>query len=493
LKDKVVYSLDMGALIAGAKYKGEFEERLKSVVKEVTSAEGDIVLFIDEIHTLVGAGGGDGAMDAANILKPALARGELRAIGATTLDEYQKYFEKDKALERRFQKVIVDEPDTESAISILRGIKEKYETHHKVRIKDDAIIAAVELSQRYITSRFLPDKAIDLMDEAASKLRMEINSKPEELDVLDRKIMQLEIEIEAIKRENDESKLKILGIDLANMKEDRNEIYAKWKSEKDVVDNIQSIKTDIENLKFEAERAERDGDYGKVAEIRYGKIKEAQEILDVFQKELQENQSGNSLIKEEVTREDIAEVVAKWTGIPVMKMLQGEREKLLKLEDELHHRVVGQEEAIQAISDAVRRSRAGLQDMKKPVGTFLFLGTTGVGKTELAKALAEYLFDDENAMTRIDMSEYQERHSVSRLVGAPPGYVGYDEGGQLTEAVRRKPYSVILLDEIEKAHPDTFNILLQVLDEGRLTDNKGRLADFKNTIIIMTSNMGSQI
>ena len=493
LKDKVVYSLDMGALIAGAKYKGEFEERLKSVVKEVTSAEGDIVLFIDEIHTLVGAGGGDGAMDAANILKPALARGELRAIGATTLDEYQKYFEKDKALERRFQKVIVDEPDTESAISILRGIKEKYETHHKVRIKDDAIIAAVELSQRYITSRFLPDKAIDLMDEAASKLRMEINSKPEELDVLDRKIMQLEIEIEAIKRENDESKLKILGIDLANMKEDRNEIYAKWKSEKDVVDNIQSIKTDIENLKFEAERAERDGDYGKVAEIRYGKIKEAQEKLDVFQKQLQENQSGNSLIKEEVTREDIAEVVAKWTGIPVMKMLQGEREKLLKLEDELHHRVVGQEEAIQAISDAVRRSRAGLQDMKKPVGTFLFLGTTGVGKTELAKALAEYLFDDENAMTRIDMSEYQERHSVSRLVGAPPGYVGYDEGGQLTETVRRKPYSVILLDEIEKAHPDTFNILLQVLDEGRLTDNKGRLADFKNTIIIMTSNMGSQI
>ena len=493
LKDKVVYSLDMGALIAGAKYKGEFEERLKSVVKEVTSAEGDIVLFIDEIHTLVGAGGGEGAMDAANILKPALARGELRAIGATTLDEYQKYFEKDKALERRFQKVIVDEPDTESAISILRGIKEKYETHHKVRIKDDAIIAAVELSQRYITSRFLPDKAIDLMDEAASKLRMEINSKPEELDVLDRKIMQLEIEIEAIKRENDESKLKILGIDLANMKEDRNEIYAKWKSEKDVVDNIQNIKTDIENLKFDAERAERDGDYGKVAEIRYGKIKEAQEKLDAFQKQLQENQKGNSLIKEEVTREDIAEVVAKWTGIPVMKMLQGEREKLLKLEDELHHRVVGQEEAIQAISDAVRRSRAGLQDMKKPVGTFLFLGTTGVGKTELAKALAEYLFDDENAMTRIDMSEYQERHSVSRLVGAPPGYVGYDEGGQLTEAVRRKPYSVILLDEIEKAHPDTFNILLQVLDEGRLTDNKGRLADFKNTIIIMTSNMGSQI
>ena len=493
LKDKIVYSLDMGALIAGAKYKGEFEERLKSVVKEVTSAEGDIVLFIDEIHTLVGAGGGEGAMDAANILKPALARGELRAIGATTLDEYQKYFEKDKALERRFQKVMVDEPDTESAISILRGIKEKYETHHKVRIKDDAIIAAVELSQRYITNRFLPDKAIDLMDEAASKLRMEINSKPEELDVLDRKIMQLEIEIEAIKRENDEVKLKSLGLDLANLKEERNEIFTKWKSEKDVVDNIQTVKQEIEDFKLEAERAERDGDYGKVAEIRYGKIKEAQERLETLQTQLAENQAGSSLIKEEVTREDIAEVVAKWTGVPVTKMLQGEREKLLRLEDELHHRVVGQEEAIEAISDAVRRSRAGLQDMKKPIGTFLFLGTTGVGKTELAKALAEYLFDDENAMTRIDMSEYQERHSVSRLVGAPPGYVGYDEGGQLTEAVRRKPYSVILLDEIEKAHPDTFNILLQVLDEGRLTDNKGRLADFKNTIIIMTSNMGSHI
>ena len=493
LKNKIVFSLDMGALIAGAKYKGEFEERLKSVVKEVTAAEGDIVLFIDEIHTLVGAGGGEGAMDAANILKPALARGELRAIGATTLDEYQKYFEKDKALERRFQKVLVDEPDTESAISILRGIKEKYETHHKVQIKDEAIIAAVELSQRYITNRFLPDKAIDLMDEAASKLRMEINSKPEELDVLDRKIMQLEIEIEAIKREKEESKLKILHMDLANLKEERNEIYTKWKSEKDVVDGIQAVKLEIEDFKYEAERAERDGDYGKVAEIRYGKIKEAQERLDVLQKQLQEYQSGNSLIKEEVTREDIAEVVAKWTGIPVMKMLQTEREKLLHLEEELHRRVVGQEEAIEAVSDAVRRSRAGLQDMKKPVGTFLFLGTTGVGKTELAKALAEYLFDDENAMTRIDMSEYQERHSVSRLVGAPPGYVGYDEGGQLTEAVRRKPYSVILLDEIEKAHPDTFNILLQVLDEGRLTDNKGRLADFKNTIIIMTSNMGSQI
>jgi ATP-dependent Clp protease ATP-binding subunit ClpB len=463
------------------------------VVKEVTSAEGDIVLFIDEIHTLVGAGGGEGAMDAANILKPALARGELRAIGATTLDEYQKYFEKDKALERRFQKILVDEPDTESAISILRGIKEKYETHHKVRIKDDAIIAAVELSQRYITNRFLPDKAIDLMDEAASKLRMEINSKPEELDVLDRKIMQLEIEMEAIKREKDENKLKILGMDLANLKEDRNEIFTKWKSEKEVVDNIQNVKQEIEDFKMDAERAERDGDYGKVAEIRYGKIKDAQERLDVLQKQLIENQSGTSLIKEEVTREDIAEVVAKWTGIPVMKMLQGEREKLLKLEEELHQRVVGQEEAIEAVSDAVRRSRAGLQDMKKPIGTFLFLGTTGVGKTELAKALAEYLFDDENAMTRIDMSEYQERHSVSRLVGAPPGYVGYDEGGQLTEAVRRKPYSVILLDEIEKAHPDTFNILLQVLDEGRLTDNKGRVADFKNTIIIMTSNMGSAI
>jgi ATP-dependent Clp protease ATP-binding subunit ClpB len=493
LKDKIVFSLDMGALIAGAKYKGEFEERLKSVVKEVTAAEGDIVLFIDEIHTLVGAGGGEGAMDAANILKPALARGELRAIGATTLDEYQKYFEKDKALERRFQKVLVDEPDTESAISILRGIKEKYETHHKVQIKDEAIIAAVELSQRYITNRFLPDKAIDLMDEAASKLRMEINSKPEELDVLDRKIMQLEIEIEAIKREKEENKLKILHMDLANLKEERNEIYTKWKSEKDIVDGIQAVKQEIEDFKYEAERAERDGDYGKVAEIRYGKIKEAQERLDVLLKQLQEYQSGNSLIKEEVTREDIAEVVAKWTGIPVMKMLQTEREKLLHLEEELHRRVVGQEEAIEAVSDAVRRSRAGLQDMKKPVGTFLFLGTTGVGKTELAKALAEYLFDDENAMTRIDMSEYQERHSVSRLVGAPPGYVGYDEGGQLTEAVRRKPYSVILLDEIEKAHPDTFNILLQVLDEGRLTDNKGRLADFKNTIIIMTSNMGSHI
>lgn len=493
LKDKIVYSLDMGALIAGAKYKGEFEERLKSVVKEVTSGSGEIVLFIDEIHTLVGAGGGEGAMDAANILKPALARGELRAIGATTLDEYQKYFEKDKALERRFQKVMVEEPDTESAISILRGIKGNYETHHKVRIKDDAIIAAVELSQRYITNRFLPDKAIDLMDEAASKLRMEINSKPEELDVLDRKIMQLEIEIEAIKREQDEVKLKVLHIELSELKEQRNEIFAKWKSEKDVVENIQSTKQQIEDFKAEAERAEREGDYGKVAEIRYGKIKEAQEKLEVFQQELITNQQGTSLIKEEVTHDDIAEVVAKWTGIPVTKMLQSEREKLLNLEAELHKRVVGQEEAIEAISDAVRRSRAGLQDVKKPIGSFLFLGTTGVGKTELAKALAAYLFDDENAMTRIDMSEYQERHSVSRLVGAPPGYVGYDEGGQLTEAVRRRPYSVVLLDEIEKAHPDTFNILLQVLDEGRLTDNKGRIADFKNTIIIMTSNMGSAI
>ncbi|GLB52439.1 chaperone protein ClpB [Neptunitalea chrysea] len=492
LKNKIIYSLDMGALIAGAKYKGEFEERLKAVVKEVTSAEGDIVLFIDEIHTLVGAGGGQGAMDAANILKPALARGELRAIGATTLDEYQKYFEKDKALERRFQKVTVDEPDTESAISILRGIKEKYETHHKVRIKDEAIIAAVELSQRYITNRFLPDKAIDLMDEAASKLRMEINSKPEELDVLDRKIMQLEIEIEAIKRENDELKLKSLNADLANLKEDRNTIYAKWQSEKDVVDRVQSAKEAIENYKLEAEKAERDGDYGKVAELRYGKIKEAQEELNTLQQELEEN-NDNSLIKEEVTNDDIAEVVAKWTGIPITKMLQSEREKLLRLEDELHKRVVGQEEAIQAVSDAIRRSRAGLQDANRPIGSFLFLGTTGVGKTELAKALAEYLFDDDSAMTRIDMSEYQEHHSVSRLVGAPPGYVGYDEGGQLTEAVRRKPYSVVLLDEIEKAHPDTFNILLQVLDEGRLTDNKGRIADFKNTIIIMTSNMGSHI
>ncbi|WP_405397284.1 ATP-dependent chaperone ClpB [Maribacter sp. Asnod2-G09] len=493
LKDKVIYSLDMGALIAGAKYKGEFEERLKAVIKEVVSADGNIILFIDEIHTLVGAGGGQGAMDAANILKPALARGELRSIGATTLDEYQKYFEKDKALERRFQKVVVDQPDTESAISILRGIKEKYEAHHKVRIKDEAVIAAVELSQRYITNRFLPDKAIDLMDEAASKLRMEINSKPEELDVLDRKIMQIEIEIEAIKREDDKQKLKVLNLDLANIKEERNEIFAQWESEKSVVDNIQQTKLDIENFKAEAERAERNGDYGKVAEIRYGKIKEAQESLTKLQDDLAEQQHAGTLIKEEVTSDDIAEVVAKWTGIPVTKMLQSEREKLLKLEEVLHKRVVGQEEAIEAVSDAIRRSRAGLQDSKKPIGSFLFLGTTGVGKTELAKTLASYLFDDENAMTRIDMSEYQERHSVSRLVGAPPGYVGYDEGGQLTEAVRRRPYSVVLLDEIEKAHPDTFNILLQVLDEGRLTDNKGRVADFKNTIIIMTSNIGSDI
>jgi len=492
LKDKQIYSLDMGALIAGAKFKGEFEERLKAVVKEVQSSNGEIVLFIDEIHTLVGAGGGQGAMDAANILKPALARGELRAVGATTLDEYQKYFEKDKALERRFQRVYVDEPDTESAISILRGIKEKYENHHKVQIKDDAIIAAVELSQRYISNRFLPDKAIDLMDESAAKLRMEINSKPEELDALDRKIMQLEIEIEAIKREKDEKKLASLKKELANYKEERNEINAKWVSEKELVDNVQASKIEIENLKLEAEQAERNGDYGKVAEIRYGKIKTAQKTLEKLQKELAENQES-ALIKEEVTRDDIAEVVAKWTGIPVSKMLQSERVKLLHLEEELHKRVIGQDEGIQAVADAVRRSRAGLQDEKKPIGSFLFLGTTGVGKTELAKALAEYLFDDENSMTRIDMSEYQERHAVSRLVGAPPGYVGYDEGGQLTEAVRRKPYSVILLDEIEKAHPDTFNILLQVLDEGRLTDNKGRVADFRNTIIIMTSNMGAHI
>ncbi len=492
LQNKVIYSLDMGSLIAGAKYKGEFEERLKSVVKEVISAEGDIVLFIDEIHTLIGAGGGQGAMDAANILKPALARGELRAIGATTLDEYQKYFEKDKALERRFQKVMVDEPDTESAISILRGIKDKYETHHKVQIKDSAIIAAVELSQRYITDRFLPDKAIDLIDEAAAKLRMEINSKPEELDVLDRKIMQLEIELEAIKRENDKKKLANLKEELANLKEKRNEINAKWISEKELVDNIQGAKQNIENFKLEAERAEREGNYGLVAEIRYGKIQIEEEKLELLQKELEKNQE-TALIKEEVTSEDIAEVVAKWTGIPVQKMLQSDRVKLLQLEDELHKRVVGQEEAIEAVSDAVRRSRAGLQDSKKPIGSFLFLGSTGVGKTELAKALADYLFDDESAMTRIDMSEYQERHAVSRLIGAPPGYIGYDEGGQLTEAVRRKPYSVILLDEIEKAHPDTFNILLQVLDEGRLTDNKGRVADFRNSIIIMTSNMGAHI
>ena len=492
LKEKKIYSLDMGALIAGAKFKGEFEERLKAVIKEVTTSNGDIVLFIDEIHTLIGAGAGQGALDAANILKPALARGELRAIGATTLDEYQKYFEKDKALERRFQKVMVDEPDTENAISILRGIKEKYETHHKVRIKDEAIIGAVKLSQRYITNRFLPDKAIDLMDEAASKLRMEINSKPEELDVLDRKIMQLEIEIEAIKRENDKDKLKSLNSDIAEFKDKRNEINAKWQSEKSVVDSIQNLKTELESFRLEAEQAERNGDYGKVAELRYGKIKEVQLKLEE-QQSIFTNQKGTPLIKEEVDYEDIAEVVAKWTGIPITKMIQSDREKLLHLEVELHKRVVGQEEAIQAVSDAVRRSKAGLQNPNKPIGSFLFLGTTGVGKTELAKALAEYLFDDENAMTRIDMSEYQERHSVSRLVGAPPGYVGYDEGGQLTEAVRRRPFSVVLLDEIEKAHPDTFNTLLQVLDEGRLTDNKGRVANFKNTIIIMTSNMGSHL
>ena len=491
LKDKTIYSLDMGALIAGAKYKGEFEERLKSVVKEVTSSDGNIILFIDEIHTLVGAGGGEGAMDAANILKPALARGELRAIGATTLDEYQKYFEKDKALERRFQKVMVEEPDTESAISILRGIKEKYEAHHKVRIKDEAIIAAVELSERYIPNRYLPDKAIDLMDEAAAKLRMEINSKPEELDALDRKIMQLEIEIEAIKRENDEEKLRMLNAEVGNLREERNALFTKWQGEKTLVDEIQAAKNNIENYKIEAERAEREGNYGKVAELRYGKITQEEEKLEALQKEIDKHEM--TMIKEEVTREDIAEVIAKWTGVPVTKMMQGEREKLLHLEEELHKRVVGQEEAIAAVSDAIRRSRAGLQDPKKPIGSFLFLGTTGVGKTELAKALAEYLFDDENAMTRIDMSEYQEKHAVSRLVGAPPGYVGYDEGGQLTEAVRRRPYSVVLLDEIEKAHPDTFNILLQVLDEGRLTDNKGRTADFKNTIIIMTSNMGSHL
>ena len=473
LKDKTIYSLDMGALIAGAKYKGEFEERLKSVVKEVTSSDGNIILFIDEIHTLVGA------------------RGELRAIGATTLDEYQKYFEKDKALERRFQKVMVEEPDTESAISILRGIKEKYEAHHKVRIKDEAIIAAVELSERYIPNRYLPDKAIDLMDEAAAKLRMEINSKPEELDVLDRKIMQLEIEIEAIKRENDEEKLRMLNAEVGNLREERNALFTKWQGEKTLVDEIQAAKNNIENYKIEAERAEREGNYGKVAELRYGKITQEEEKLEALQNEIDKHEM--TMIKEEVTREDIAEVIAKWTGVPVTKMMQGEREKLLHLEEELHKRVVGQEEAIAAVSDAIRRSRAGLQDPKKPIGSFLFLGTTGVGKTELAKALAEYLFDDENAMTRIDMSEYQEKHAVSRLVGAPPGYVGYDEGGQLTEAVRRRPYSVVLLDEIEKAHPDTFNILLQVLDEGRLTDNKGRTADFKNTIIIMTSNMGSHL
>jgi ATP-dependent Clp protease ATP-binding subunit ClpB len=494
LKSKQIFSLDMGALIAGAKYKGEFEERLKAVVKEVIDSDGEIILFIDEIHTLVGAGGGEGAMDAANILKPALARGELRAIGATTLNEFQKYFEKDKALERRFQKVMVDEPSAEDAISILRGIKEKYETHHKVRIKDEAIISAVELSQRYITDRFLPDKAIDLIDEAAAKLRLEINSMPAELDEIERKIRQLEIEREAIKRENDEKKLAELNEQIANLSDERNRLKAQWQSEKEVVEAIQKAKAKIEDLKFEAEQAERAGDYGKVAEIRYGKIKEVESELESYKAKMQEMQSsGRQMIKEEVDAEDIAGVVARWTGIPVSRMLQSEREKLLHLEDELHKRVVGQEEAISAIADAVRRSRAGLSDEKKPIGSFIFLGTTGVGKTELAKALAEFLFNNENAMTRIDMSEYQERHSVSRLVGAPPGYVGYDEGGQLTEAVRRKPYSVVLLDEIEKAHPDVFNILLQVLDDGRLTDNKGRVVNFKNTIIIMTSNMGSHI
>ncbi|MBL0328908.1 MAG: ATP-dependent chaperone ClpB [Bacteroidetes bacterium] len=494
LKSKQIYSLDMGSLIAGAKFKGEFEERLKSVVKEVISAEGEIILFIDEIHTLVGAGGGEGAMDAANILKPALARGELRAIGATTLNEFQKYFEKDKALERRFQKVMVDEPSAEDAISILRGIKEKYETHHKVRIKDEAIIAAVELSQRYINDRFLPDKAIDLMDEAASKLRMQINSMPIELDEVERKIRQLEIEREAIKRENDTKKLEELHKEIAELSDKRSDLRAKWQGEKEVVEGIQKVKEQIENFKFEADQAERNGDYGKVAEIRYGKIKDAEIQLKSFESKLAEmQQSGSQMIKEEVGSEDIAEVIAVWTGIPVSRMLQSEREKLLHLEDELHKRVVGQDEAIEAISDAVRRSRAGLQDTKRPIGSFIFLGTTGVGKTELAKALAEFLFNNENSMTRIDMSEYQERHAVSRLVGAPPGYVGYEEGGQLTEAVRRKPYSVVLLDEIEKAHPDVFNILLQVLDDGRLTDNKGRVVNFKNTIIIMTSNMGSHL
>jgi ATP-dependent Clp protease ATP-binding subunit ClpB len=492
LKNKQVFSLDMGALIAGAKYKGEFEERLKSVINEVKKSEGNIILFIDEIHTLVGAGGGEGAMDAANILKPALARGELRAIGATTLDEYQKYFEKDKALERRFQVVQVDEPSVLDSISILRGLKERYENHHHVRIKDDAIIAAVRLSDRYITDRFLPDKAIDLMDEAAAKLRMEVDSVPEELDEISRKIKQLEIEREAIKREGDEPKLQQLAKELAELKEQESSYKAKWQSEKDLVNKIQQNKVTIEQLKFEAEKAEHDGDYGKVAEIRYGKLQQLNQEIEQTQQKLHETQGGNAMIKEEVDEDDIAEVVSRWTGIPVSKMMQSEKEKLLHLEDELHKRVVGQDEAIQAVSDAVRRSRAGLQDPKRPIGSFIFLGTTGVGKTELAKALAEFLFDDESMMTRIDMSEYQEKFSVSRLVGAPPGYVGYDEGGQLTEAIRRKPYSVVLFDEIEKAHPDVFNILLQVLDDGRLTDNKGRVVNFKNTIIIMTSNLGSQ-
>ncbi|KQR71306.1 ATP-dependent chaperone ClpB [Pedobacter sp. Leaf176] len=493
LKSKIVYSLDMGALIAGAKYKGEFEERLKAVVKEVTQSDGDIILFIDEIHTLVGAGGGEGAMDAANILKPALARGELRAIGATTLDEYQKYLEKDKALERRFQKVMVEEPDTQDAISILRGLKERYETHHKVRIKDEAIIAAVEMSQRYISDRFLPDKAIDLMDEAASKLRMEMDSVPENVDALDREIMRLEIEREAIKREKDDKKVKELSEEIANLSAERDELKAKWQGEKDLVDNLNKQMELIEQFKLEAEQAERAGDYGKVAEIRYGKIKEAQDTFEKLKADLENQQSDSRMLKEEVTADDIAGVVGRWTGIPVTKLIASEREKLLNLEAELHQRVAGQDEAIEAISDAIRRSRAGLQDKRKPIGSFIFLGTTGVGKTELAKALAEFLFNDENALTRIDMSEYQERHAVSRLIGAPPGYVGYDEGGQLTEAVRRKPYSVVLLDEIEKAHPDVFNILLQVLDDGRLTDNKGRTVNFKNTIIIMTSNIGAHL
>ena len=491
LKNKQIYSLDMGALVAGAKYKGEFEERLKSVINEVTKSEGSIILFIDEIHTLVGAGKGEGAMDAANILKPALARGELRSIGATTLDEYQKYFEKDKALERRFQTVMVAEPDTLSTISILRGLKERYENHHKVRIKDEAIIAAVELSNRYITERFLPDKAIDLMDEAAAKLRMERDSVPEELDEISRHLKQLEIEREAIKREKDEPKLQQLNKEIAELKEQETSYKAKWQSEKELVNKIQQNKQEIEQLKFKADKAEREGDYGKVAEIRYGKLQALENEIKDIQEDLKHKQGDNAMIKEEVTAEDIADVVSRWTGIPVNKMLQSERDKLLNLEQELHLRVVGQEEAIAAVSDAVRRSRAGLQDPKRPIGSFIFLGTTGVGKTELAKALADYLFDDESLMTRIDMSEYQEKHSVSRLIGAPPGYVGYDEGGQLTEAVRRKPYSVVLFDEIEKAHPDVFNILLQVLDDGRLTDNKGRTVNFKNTIIIMTSNLGS--
>ena len=491
LKNKQLFSLDMGALVAGAKYKGEFEERLKSVINEVTKSDGNIILFIDEIHTLVGAGKGEGAMDAANILKPALARGELRSIGATTLDEYQKYFEKDKALERRFQTVMVDEPDTASSISILRGLKERYENHHQVRIKDEAIIAAVELSNRYITDRFLPDKAIDLMDEAAAKLRMERDSLPEELDEIERRLKQLEIEREAIKREKDEAKLAQLNKEIAELKEQETSYKAKWQSEKELVNKIQQNKKEIEQLKFEADKAEREGDYGKVAEIRYGKLQSLENEIKSIQEDLKKKQGDNAMIKEEVTAEDIADVVSRWTGIPVSKMLQSERDKLLHLEDELHKRVIGQDEAIEAVADAVRRSRAGLQDPKRPIGSFIFLGTTGVGKTELAKALAEYLFDDESLMTRIDMSEYQEKHTVSRLIGAPPGYVGYDEGGQLTEAVRRKPYSVVLFDEIEKAHPDVFNILLQVLDDGRLTDNKGRTVNFKNTIIIMTSNLGS--